>query len=364
MRKTVELEYADVLAGKALDGGQNPGDREAKLKMHIKTVTSASEAIVALEHGKLEETSEEFQNQVQDVLLPYLDSLYGSGIDANDHSIFTKLTQKFETRFMEDVRALNCLDPDDVTRVTEYGPQIVDFVQKIEKNAFGYTTSDGSVYFDIDAFEAANNHYARLEPWNRHDKSLQADGEGALTQKTTEKRSAADFALWKSSRPGEPSWPSPWGNGRPGWHIECSAMASDKLGSQIDIHSGGVDLAFPHHDNELAQSEAYWLEKGQHQHQWVNYFVHMGHLSIQGSKMSKSLKNFTTIREALSRGTWTPRGLRIVFLLGNWAAPIEITDDLVKEGSTWEDKVNVSITRIGTIRFFKADDRPELLSQR
>ena len=342
VRSVVEHQYAEVLVGKTLDGSSNPGDREAKVKMHIKTVATASEAIISLEKGKLKETSEDFQIQVQDVLLPYLDSLYGSSIDANDHAIFTKLTQKYETRFMEDVRALNCLDPDVVTRVTEYGPQIVDFVKKIEGNAFGYRTSDGSVYFDIEAFEAANNNYARLEPWNRNDKSLQADGEGALTQKTTEKRSAADFALWKSSRPGEPSWPSPWGNGRPGWHIECSAMASDKLGSQIDIHSGGIDLAFPHHDNELAQSEAYWLEKGQHQHQWVNYFMHMGHLSIQGSKMSKSLKNFTTIREALSRGTWTPRGLRIVFLLGNWAAPIEITEDLVKEGSTWEDKVNVS----------------------
>ena len=119
-------------------------------------------------------------------------------------------------------------------------------------------------------------------------------------------------------------------------------MASDKLGNHIDIHSGGIDLAFPHHDNELAQSEAYWLQKGQHQHQWVNYFMHMGHLSIQGSKMSKSLKNFTTIRDALKQETWTSRSLRIVFLLGQWAGPIEITESLIKEGSAWEDKVDVS----------------------
>lgn len=122
-------------------------------------------------------------------------------------------------------------------------------------------------------------------------------------------------------------------------------MASDTLGSQIDIHSGGIDLAFPHHDNELAQSEAYWLEEDhdhQHQHQWVNYFMHMGHLSIQGSKMSKSLKNFQTIREALAGGDWTPRELRIVFLLGHWADPVEITPDLRKEATAWEDKLNVS----------------------
>src|SRR5271156_5274719 len=108
-------------------------------------------------------------------------------------------------------------------------------------------------------------------------------------------------------------------------------MASMAFGSNMDIHSGGIDLAFPHHDNELAQSEAYWSDGGNKQ--WVNYFLHMGHLSIQGSKMSKSLKNFTTIRTALDRKDWTARSLRIVFLLGNWREGIEITDDLVTAGS-------------------------------
>lgn len=331
----VETHYGLILGGGSL-GSDASGDKEAKIKMHIKTVISASNAVTSLN-----KTSQVSPSEVHDVLLPYLDSLYGSSIDANDHSIFIKLTKKFEDRFMEDVRALNCLDPDEVTRVTEYGAQIVDFVKKVLDNGFAYTTSDGSIYFDIQAFEAANHNYARLEPWNRNDKGLQADGEGALTKKTTEKRSDSDFAVWKASKPGEPSWPSPWGNGRPGWHIECSAMASDKLGSQIDIHSGGIDLAFPHHDNELAQSEAYWAGKSQQNHQWVNYFLHMGHLSIQGSKMSKSLKNFTTIRDALGRGDWTPRGLRIIFLLGGWKEGIEITEDLVKAGSSWEDKLNV-----------------------
>ena len=311
-------------------------DQDAKLKMHVNVATDAAKALSALSKGH-----PDFLPKVSPVLLPYLDTLHGSSINASDHSIFTNLTQEYETRFMEDSRTLNILDPDVITRVTEYGQSIVDFVQRIEQNGFAYATSDGSVYFDIAAFEAANNNYARLEPWNRNDTDLQADGEGALSKKNTEKRSDADFALWKSSKPGEPSWKSPWGLGRPGWHIECSAMASDKLGKQIDIHSGGIDLAFPHHDNELAQSEAYWLGKQHdHPHQWVNYFMHMGHLSIQGSKMSKSLKNFTTIRAALERGDWTPRGLRIVFLLGSWKDGIEITEDLVKAGSTWEDKVN------------------------
>ncbi|KAF2465139.1 uncharacterized protein BDR25DRAFT_306797 [Lindgomyces ingoldianus] len=331
-------KYAHVIAGKSLDGIGPPTDEEAKIKMHLKTAGSAATALLA--SSNLTQTDvNEFYTGAEDVLLPYLDSLHGSDIDSEDRSIFTKLTQKFEARFNEDMRSLNVLDPDVVTRVTEYGPQIVMFVEKIVENKYGYQTSDGSIYFDIDSFEKTpGNHYARLEPWNRNNKDLQADGEGALTKKPTEKRGDADFALWKSSKPGEPAWTSPWGPGRPGWHIECSAMASDVLGSQMDIHSGGIDLCFPHHDNELAQSEAHFSHK-EGGHQWVNYFLHMGHLSISGSKMSKSLKNFITIREALARGDWTARSLRIIFLLGGWHDGVEITDDLRKAGSSFESYV-------------------------
>ncbi|KAJ4314461.1 cysteinyl-tRNA synthetase [Neodidymelliopsis sp. IMI 364377] len=333
-------KYANVIAGKSEDGTSAPGDKEAKIKMHLKTVGTAATALLAPSKTTPEDVAL-FYAGAEDVLLPYLDSIHGSKIDASDHTVFTKLTQKYEARFMEDMRNLNVLDPDVVTRVTEYGDQIVTFVDKIVDNGFAYKTSDGSVYFDIDGFEKVpGNHYARLEPWNRGDKGLQADGEGALSQqKTSEKRSEADFALWKSSKPGEPAWNSPWGPGRPGWHIECSVMASDVLGEQMDIHSGGIDLCFPHHDNELAQSEAHWSgDKGGHQ--WVNYFLHMGHLSISGSKMSKSLKNFTTIREALARGDWTARSLRIIFLMGGWHDGIEITDAMRKAGSGWESSIS------------------------
>ncbi|KAL8697568.1 MAG: hypothetical protein Q9224_002245 [Gallowayella concinna] len=373
----IQKHYGHVMEGKALHGGV-PGDEEAKIKMHVKTALAAAEAVHSVRTTPDIVGEKDFNEKVQDVLLPYLDSLYGSTIDASDHSIFTKLTTKFEKRFMEDVRALNFLDPDVVTRVTEYDEKIKDFVGQIERNGFAYKTYDGSVYFDIEAFEAASNSYARLKPESRNDTELQADGEGALAKESSKettggstsisatgddpssksnetrlkvykqirirskKRSDADFALWKASKSGEPSWPSPWGAGRPGWHIECSAMASDVLGSRIDIHSGGIDLAFPHHDNELAQSEAYWCDS-QHkeQHQWVNYFLHMGHLSIAGAKMSKSLKNFKTIREELSqKDGWDSRGLRIIFLLGSWKEGIEITEDIKLAAYSWEDKVN------------------------
>ena len=283
-----------MLNGKPLVEGTVAGDREAKIKMHIRTVLGASRAMHAPDTEA--EASLEDLISLDDIVMPYLDDKLKNTINGRDHSIFTNLTKFYEERYTNDMRALNVLDPDEITRVTEYGPQIIEFVRKIEQNQFAYTVRDKessngmlhatsksfivlmgsleSVYFDIKAFEAASNNYARLEPWNRNDSELLADGEGALSKDATGKRSAADFVLWKSSKAGEPSWDSPWGDGRPGWHIECSAMASDKLGKQFDIHSGGIDLAFPHHDNELAQAEAFWSQGHGHQHQWVNYFIH------------------------------------------------------------------------------------------
>jgi cysteinyl-tRNA synthetase len=242
-------KYANVIQGKSLDGVKAPGDDEAKIKMHLKTAGTAATALMAPSKSTSEDV-DVFYAGAEDVLLPYLDSLYGSTVDASDHTIFTQLTKKYEERFNEDMRNLNVLEPDKVTRVTEYGPEIVSFVEKIVSNGFAYSTPNGSVYFDIPSFEKVpGNAYARLAPASRGDRDLEADGEGALSsQKTSEKRNESDFALWKASRPGEPAWESPWGPGRPGWHIECSVMASNVLGEQMDIHSGGIDLCFPHHD--------------------------------------------------------------------------------------------------------------------
>lgn len=357
----VEQFYGDILAGGSLEPGTKPGDAEAKVKMHINTARSTAKALL-LDPKML--TPHEFYNRVNDPMCLVLDEQFGKTIRGDDYDVFTKLTKEYENRFFQDMHDLNVLDPDEVVRVTENGKEIADFVKRIYDNKLAYRTSDGSVYFDIKAFEAAGYPYARLEPWSKGDKELQADGEGALSQKDESvKRSEADFALWKSSKPGEPSWESEWGPGRPGWHIECSAMASGKLGRQMDIHSGGIDLAFPHHDNELAQSEAFWAD-GSHR-QWVNYFLHMGHLSIQGSKMSKSLKNFTTIRDALHvRKEWTPRSLRIVFLLGGWRDGIEITDDMVLECRSWEDRVdNFFLNAIDNIKNAKANPEQKAILQ-
>lgn len=323
----VRREYQTVLDG--------PGsDAVAKLKMHI---TSARSTLAALT-ADYRMSVEDFVKKAEGTMMPYIDSRQSTEVKGSDHHIFTKHTKKYEQRFFDDMTTLNVRYPDKLTRVTEYGPQIVDFVKQIQGHGFAYE-NEGSIYYDTTAWEASGGHYARLEPWNRNDTALQADGEGSLSNKKTSfKKSNADFVLWKASKAGEPSWASPWGEGRPGWHIECSAMASDVLGKEIDIHSGGIDLAFPHHDNELAQSEAYWHSHGADSKQWVNYFLHMGHLSIQGSKMSKSLKNFITIKDAIAKGDWTARSLRIVFLLGGWKDGLEITPDMVKESRSWEER--------------------------
>jgi cysteinyl-tRNA synthetase len=187
----------------------------------------------------------------------------------------------------------------------------------------------------VSKFDAVKNHqYAKLVPEAFGDTAQLQEGEGDLSgDKGSEKRSPNDFALWKNSKAGEPAWSSPWGEGRPGWHIECSAMAAEIFKSDLDIHTGGVDLKFPHHDNEIAQSEAYYDEGG-----WVKYFLHTGHLTISGCKMSKSLKNFVTIKEALKQHTATQ--IRFAFLLHSWKDTLDYSANTMEIAIRFEKLLN------------------------
>ncbi|GEQ68995.1 hypothetical protein JCM33374_g2665 [Metschnikowia sp. JCM 33374] len=312
-----------------------------KLPMYTRAAKAAHSAI----YGKV--SFEQYLAVIEEVAVPTLDKQFGSSV--TDPEIFKKLPAFWENKFNQDMERLNVLPPSVTTRVSEYVPEIIEFVERIIQNGFAYSTSDGSVYFDTVKFENHPDHdYAKLQPWNKGSLELINDGEGSLSvSETGTKKNSADFALWKASKSGEPAWESSWGPGRPGWHIECSVMASDILGENMDIHSGGVDLCFPHHDNELAQSEAYFNNK-----QWVNYFIHNGHLHIQGQKMSKSLKNFITVEEALE--TYTSRQLRLVFAFGNWDKPIDFKDSLISEVKAYESTLSKFFT---TIRALVADNK-------
>lgn len=256
---------------------------------------------------------------VGDVLASYLDAKEGSTV--TDLAIYRAHAAKYEKEFLEDMQNLGVKPPMVLTRVTEYIDIIKDYVQKIIDQGFAYVAK-GSVYFNTRAFQEAGHIYGKLNPWAVGSSELASESESNFDSR--EKQNNCDFALWKASKIGEPFWESPWGQGRPGWHIECSAMASHVIGKSIDIHSGGVDLQFPHHDNELAQAEAFYGCS-----QWVNYFIHSGHLAIEGLKMSKSLKNFVTIREALQK--YTARQLRFLFVNQLWDKPMNFSESVMSE---------------------------------
>lgn len=297
-----------------------------------------------------------------DILSQRLDATLGHTVA--DPAVFRKLAAFWENAYFDDMRRLHVEPPTTLTRVSEFVPEIVQFIQKIVDNGFAYvddaSEESKNVWFETSAFdgspceaaEAGHSHsYAKLAPWSKGNRELLEEGEGSLSvgaSNTRGKRSAADFALWKRAKPGEPAWPSPWGPGRPGWHIECSVMASEVLGKQIDIHSGGIDLVFPHHDNELAQSEAFHCNE-----QWVNYFLHTGHLHIEGLKMSKSLKNFISIDEALQR--FTARQLRLAFLMQPWNARMDFRESAMAEVRSAETTFNNFFSNVAALqREFRA----------
>lgn len=241
-----------------------------------------------------------------------------------EKSSVPEVAERYERSFTEDMDKLRVLRPDHVTRVSQYVPIIIDYIRQIIENGYAYQVEGtANVYFDL-------QNYREKFSGNNFDLNLVEEEMEHHTEHI--KRHPADFVLWKTGREGEPNWDSPWGKGRPGWHIECSAMASDVFGSKFDIHSGGIDLRFPHHENEFKQANAHNKTTG-----WVKYFFHIGHLHIEGLKMSKSLKNFITIKEILKRAS--PDQIRLLFLLHNYRQPMEYSEKHLEQAKDILDRL-------------------------
>ncbi|XP_016154606.1 PREDICTED: probable cysteine--tRNA ligase, mitochondrial isoform X3 [Ficedula albicollis] len=224
------------------------------------------------------------------------------------------LARIYEEDFKQDMAALKVLPPTVYMRVTDNIPQIISFIKAIISSGQAYATSQGNVYFDVKSWGKRYGVLTAINP-DTQDEAVDSD-----------KRHSKDFALWKAAKPQELSWNSPWGKGRPGWHIECSTISSAVFGKQLDIHTGGIDLAFPHHENEIAQCEVY------HQcEQWGNYFLHSGHLHVKGSqeKMSKSLKNYITIKDFLKK--CSSDQFRMFCLRGRYSSAVEFSEESMED---------------------------------
>lgn len=227
---------------------------------------------------------------------------------ANGESI-KNLTDRYIQAMQEDAVALGVMPPSHEPRATECIDTMIAMISKLLKKNLAYAAANGDVYYSVHDFP----YYGKLSG-----KSLEDLRAGERVEIDGNKRDPLDFVLWKTAKPDEPSWDSPWGKGRPGWHIECSAMSEYYLGAQFDIHGGGQDLQFPHHENEIAQSE------GVHDHQHVNYWMHNGFVRVDNEKMSKSLGNFFTVREVLAR--YQPEVVRFFILRAHYRSPLNYSD--------------------------------------
>jgi len=251
---------------------------------------------------------------------------------ANERGIPAQELSEFYIReFNEDVIALRCLPPTFEPRATQHIPEMIAIIQELEAKELAYAT-DGDVYFAVDKFPG----YGKLS--HRRLEDMMA---GARVEVDERKHHPMDFALWKSSKPGEPTWESPWGPGRPGWHIECSAMSSKYLGQPFDIHGGGSDLVFPHHENELAQSEG---AKGC---EFARYWLHNGMVTVEQEQMSKSLGNFLTISEALTKTT--PEALRLVLLSTHYRMPLDFSMQKVEEAEKGLTRIYETLARVDAV---------------
>jgi cysteinyl-tRNA synthetase len=242
---------------------------------------------------------------------------------ANRQGISVKeLTDKFTVRYFEDMDALNILRPHETPKATETIPEIIGTIHGLVEKGFAYAVG-GDVYFRVRNMP----DYGKLSH-----RTLDSMMAGARIEPGDAKEHPMDFVLWKAAKPGEPAWDSPWGKGRPGWHIECSAMSVKFLGEQIDIHGGGQDLIFPHHENEIAQSECYTGKKP-----FVQYWMHNGLLQLGAEKMSKSLGNLITIREALQK--YTADAIRIFILSSYYRSPLTYSEEALEAAERGADRL-------------------------
>jgi len=250
-------------------------------------------------------------------------------------------TAQYEQAFFEDLAVLNCRKPHLAPRATEHIPEIIALVEKLVERGLAYRAGDNSVYFSIEKYRSSGGQYGQLINLNFDEMRV---GERVKSDDYA-KESVADFALWKARVPedGEVFWASPWGEGRPGWHIECSAMSMKFLGASFDLHLGGEDLIFPHHEDEIAQSEGAALQQPQ-QH-FVKYWLHGAHLMVEGRKMAKSLGNFFTLRDLLAKG-YSGREIRYLLLSAHYRETFNFTLDGLQSARQALTRIDECLSRL------------------
>jgi cysteinyl-tRNA synthetase len=247
---------------------------------------------------------------------------------ANEEGVkASELTDRYEAAFMDDIKKFKMKPADIYPKATDHMHEIEDIIEKLEENGMAYNV-DGNVFYNVGKFDG----YGKLSGKNTDDLEV-----GARIEVNQEKQNPLDFSVWKKSKEGEPYWESKWGHGRPGWHIECSAMSMKHLGETIDIHAGGNDLIFPHHENEIAQSEAATGKK------FANYWMHFGFLNIDKQKMSKSLGNFFTARDILDQ--YPAEALRLLFVQSHYRSPLNFSRELIESAQKGTEKLN-NLTRV------------------
>ena len=292
---------------------------EGKVKMYACGITVSGEAHIG--HG--------YQALIYDIMRKFLEKLgydvtYARNYTDVDDKIIARANatgvpaDEYAAKMIETIngvmKKLRVDDPNLWLKATQNIGNIIDFISRLMEKGHAYATANGDVYFDVQSFPA----YGQLS-----NRSIDDALDGVRIDNDDEKKNAYDFALWKSAKPGEIFWESPWGKGRPGWHIECSAMNLAAFGDQIDIHGGGRDLIFPHHENEIAQTEALTGKR------FVKYWTHNGLIKVNGQKMSKSLGNSLLLADLLS--TYSDEAIKYALLQTNYRGDINITDDLFPE---------------------------------